>query len=327
MANDLTIYLHFPCFDGVISAVLAAEFLAQKQGSKASDVVPLGYAEREDWITRSLPRHAAVVDYLYHPDADFWADHHSTTFATQEWRTLWQYRPSIFSVYDPKAHSCAALIWRYAYKSLRHSRFREMVHWANRIDSARYASVEEAVLGDAPALRINISLGSDSSRDYCWFLVDSLRTKSLEEVAASKAVRERYNEAHKAIQTGQKEFDGSSHLEPDGIVVFNAHSSKKASPSRYAPYLAYPKALYSVGILKSEEGVKITAMRNPWRHFRSVPLGQIFRRYGGGGHQRVASVLVKDAQDAEQTLECILTDLRRARFTKKATSEELVAGD
>jgi len=51
-------------------------------------------------------------------------------------------------------------------------------------------------------------------------------------------------------------------------------------------------------------------MRNPWRRFESRPLGQIFRRYGGGGHQRVASVLLRNKAKAESTLNAILSDIR-----------------
>jgi hypothetical protein len=80
--------------------------------------------------------------------------------------------------------------------------------------------------------------------------------------------------------------------------------------SRYAPYLAYPNARYSIGILPYRNGAKITAMRNPWRRFESRPLGQIFRRYGGGGHQRVASVLLRNKAKAESTLNAILSDIR-----------------
>jgi nanoRNase/pAp phosphatase (c-di-AMP/oligoRNAs hydrolase) len=99
----------------------------------------------------------------------------------------------------------------------------------------------------------------------------------------------------------------------------------KALLSRYAPYLDYPKARYSVGIMDSGDGAKITAMRNPWRRFRSVPLGQIFSHYGGGGHQRVASVLLKDRQEAQQTLGSILNDLRSA--SAKSMPREAVSGD
>ena len=50
-------------------------------------------------------------------------------------------------------------------------------------------------------------------------------------------------------------------------------------------------------------------MRNPWRRFKSVPLGEIFGYYGGGGHQRVASVLIEDAGKAESMLNAIVKEI------------------
>jgi hypothetical protein len=327
VANELSVYLHFPCFDGVVSAVLAAQYLKQKRGWELDEVVPVDYSERTSWVSRSLRKPAAVVDFLYHPDADFWSDHHETSFLTPELRAQFKKRRSGELFFDARALSCASVIWRNTYQSIRLPRFREMVHWANRIDGAKYQSVEEAVLGDAPALRINFSFLRDPSSEYCRFLVDSLRQKSLTEVASSPEVQERYRSVRKEIRSGQQRFKRYSRLEQDGIVVFHVDNSGTGALSRYAPYLEYPKALYSVGILDSAEGTKITAMRNPWRHFKSVPLGQIFREYGGGGHQRVASVLVKDPKAAERTLQSILADLRRARSSKIAPVKELVAGD
>ncbi|HLH36138.1 MAG TPA: hypothetical protein VKX41_15815 [Alloacidobacterium sp.] len=326
MANGQTVYLHFPCFDGVISAVLVSEYLKQKRGWDLENVVPVGYAERETWASRSLEKPAAVVDFLYHPDAEFWADHHQTTFLNQGLKHNFEKRKTVQLFYDPTALSCASVVWRNTHQTIRHQRFREMVDWANRIDGARYESVEQAVLGDAPALRINFSFMRDPSPLYCRYLVDSLRTKSLADVAASREVDERYQSARKELRIGQKQFRKSARLERDGIVVFHVDHSASPSISRYAPYLEFPKALYSIGILNSDDGTKITAMRNPWRHFRSVPLGQIFRNYGGGGHQRVASVLV-NSRDAERTLQSILTDLRRARSPKTSLEKDMVTGD
>jgi len=58
--------------------------------------------------------------------------------------------------------------------------------------------------------------------------------------------------------------------------------------------------------------VKITAMRNPWREFRSVRLGNIFQKYGGGGHDRVASLLLpyERVDDAKILLHRIVADIR-----------------
>jgi hypothetical protein len=327
MPDALTVYLHFPCFDGIISAVLASEFLERKHGWKTEQIIPVNYSERGSWATRPLSKPAAVVDFLFHPDADFWADHHPTTFLSPELEAQYRGINSPSLLYDATASSCAEVIWRKSYRVLREPRFREMVEWARRIDGARYDSVKEAVLGDTPALRISFSFLRDSSPEYCRFLVEKLRTSTLAEVAATPHVAECYHNVRKAIKSGQQLFRKTARLEKDGIVVFNVHQTGDALLSRYAPYLAYPKARYSVGIFDTGDGAKITAMRNPWRRFKSVPLGQIFSQYGGGGHQRVASVLLKDAQQAKQTLGSILNDLRSAASLNKAVREEAFSGD
>ena len=327
MAETYTVYLHFPCFDGVVSAVLASEYLKRKQGAETEQFVPVNYADRETWLASSLAKPAAVVDFLYHPDAAFWADHHSTTFLNAAMEERFRQSGSADLLYDPEATSCAEVIWRKSYRLLREPRFREMVDWAPRIDGARYETVKDAVLGEAPALQINLSLMQDSSVDYCRFLVEGLRSKSLAEVAASPRVERNYKKAREATLSGQRMFRKASHLEKDEIVVFNVGKMGKAHLSRYAPYLEYPGARYSVGIFQTDDGAKITAMRNPWRRFKSVPLGSIFSSYGGGGHQRVASVLLKDVDEAKSTLSSILSDMREAGRARTPLGEAVTAGD
>jgi hypothetical protein len=327
MAEPLTVYLHFPCFDGVISAVLACEYLERKRGWATRDIVPVNYSARASWLTSPLAKPAAVVDFLFHPDADFWVDHHQTTFLTPVLEAHFRRVSSPDLFYDAGASSCAEVIWRRAYRTLRERRFRDMVVWARRIDGARYNSVEEAVLGDAPPLRINLSFLRDSSPEYCRFLVESLRVKSMAEVAASRQVDTLYQSARKAIKNGQKLFGKAARLEKDGIVVFHVEKNGNAIMSRYAPYLAFPHARYSLGITDTGRGAAITAMRNPWRRIKSVPLGQIFSHYGGGGHQRVASVLVKDVHEAKRTLDSILTDIRNAENGEVSQLKEAVTGD
>jgi hypothetical protein len=310
MAETIALYLHFPCFDGVVSAALASEYLKRKRGWETGEIIPVNYDRQSTWAKSKLLPYAVVVDFLYHPKAVFWADHHQTTFTSDALKKEFEERKSPDLLYDPDAPSCAEVVWRKAYRLLREPHFRELVGWAHRIDGALYHSVEEAVLGDAPALRVNQSLLKDSSAEYCRFLVESLREKPLAEVARSAMVQERYSPVRNAIQHGQSVFKAASHLQENGIVVFQIpNRGDDTMVSRYAPYLAYPRARYSVGVTPNGSGAKITAMRNPWMRFKSVPLGEIFRHYGGGGHQRVASVLVPQASDAQKTLGAIVRDI------------------
>src|SRR3989442_10265577 len=54
-------------------------------------------------------------------------------------------------------------------------------------------------------------------------------------------------------------------------------------------------------------------MRNPWKEFKSAPLGRIFEKIGGGGHQRVATIVLKSAKsdEAPDVLEAVVSSIRR----------------
>src|SRR5206468_3131423 len=99
-------------------------------------------------------------DFLYHPQATFWADHHSTTFLSAEAERDFVRRGSPYLIYDDGADACAQLLWdrlerAFGYRNLKYA---ELVSWAIKTDAARYESVWEAIEGNAPALRINCTL-------------------------------------------------------------------------------------------------------------------------------------------------------------------------
>ena len=193
-----TLCLHFPCFDGLISGILASKFL-EAQGWSFTRIEPLNYTVRPTWLQSPLPSRTAVVDFLFHPDARFWADHHVTTFLTEQARQQFEELQSKnaegpgWFFYDSQQGSCAMLLWQklgHAYGP-ETQRLREMVTWADKIDSASYESVQEAILGDSPALQINASLILGNSPEYCWFLLQALKNKTLIQVAQLPEVQSR----------------------------------------------------------------------------------------------------------------------------------------
>ena len=302
----LRLYFHSPCFDGIASAVLCWDFFEQRGEADVVQLHPVSYEQRERWLSTTLPSGSAVVDFLFHPDAMFWVDHHQTTFLTSESRQTFESHQSRTWVYDDRASSCAVLLQKYLRRAhrYRNPRYDRLVDWANRIDSAAYRDVRQAVLAPTPALQISLSL-ADADAGYCERLVRQLKVHSLSTVAKSPNVQKRVRQAKASVWQGLRLFGKTARLE-DGIVVFDV-DARKTVISRYAPYYFFPKARYSVGVMRSADGAKITAMRNPWRRFESVPIGPIFARYGGGGHQRVGSVLLKD--DANGDAQKILTEL------------------
>jgi hypothetical protein len=313
MGNGAHLYFHSPCFDGIVSCVLTWDFLETCQDWSVEEIHPVNYDSKAIWLSISLSPKSAVVDFLYHPDAQFWADHHSTTFLSEDAKRDFERRMSRWFVYDERGGSCSMLLWKHFANSFgyRNLRYQNLVEWADRIDSAQYKSVKEAIFGTNPALRINLSLALTDDQEYYRNLVKLLKSETLDDVAALPEVKARSKQAESMIRAGMDRFVKGSRLESDEIAVYDVDSTD-AIISRYAPYYIFPAARYSVGIVTSPEGASIRAMRNPWREFPSVPLGEIFSRFGGGGHRRVgALVLSKErAQEAKLILNQIISAIR-----------------
>src|ERR1041385_5827378 len=191
--KNATLYFHYPCFDGIVSAALAWEFLEQRKDWSVDELCPVNYTVRNGWLASELKHPVAIVDFLYHPSADFWADHHATSMLTKEAEADYQRRKESFPLYfNEQAGSCASLLFRILGPALASkSHFQEMVTWAEKIDSARYESVEEAVLGETPALKINRSIMLEPGADYARFLCQALRSHPLEHVAGLNEVKAR----------------------------------------------------------------------------------------------------------------------------------------
>jgi hypothetical protein len=314
MADLAHLYFHAPCFDGIVSAVLTTDFFEQR-GTPTIQLHPVNYDARAKWLSQPLSQPFGVVDFLYHPAATFWADHHVTTFLSDHEREDYRRRRKDTLAYDSAAGSCAYLLWKHFHDvwAYRNKDYESLVHWAERIDAAKYDSVLEVFEADSPALRVNLGLGVGDSEAYSVELIRLLRHKSLDEVVRLPEVTRRYEYVRSMIQDGLNRFKAVAYIEHDGIVVFDV-DGRNALISRYAPFYFFPNATYSIGIVRTESQVRITAMRNPWRDFTSVPLGDIFERFGGGGHQRVAALRLPKERAAEATdiLYRLISDMRRS---------------
>jgi hypothetical protein len=316
ISPEHTIYFHAPCFDGLISCALAWDFLESELGWRIRHICPVNYDARSTWLSSNVTESCAVLDFLYHPSAGFWADHHLTTFVSEKAEASYEtraFREPRAVLYNPKCDSTASLLWQsfYSFFATR-SNFLELMHWADKIDAARYGSVDEAIFGEAPALRINSSL-MHGGPGYCEFLVRQLRDHDLESVADLPEVAQRFEEVRKRLARGLKQLEDRVLLLDDGIVAFDFNKTDDTILSRYAPFHFFPNARYSIGLSRDRDTVRITAMRNPWMTFESIPLGEVFKQCGGGGHQRVASVFLSGARikSAEYIADQLLNEIRR----------------
>jgi hypothetical protein len=310
--HPITIHYHRD-FDGMVAAAVLAHVLRTSFGE---DVrwSSVNYDQRTNWDAFERGRRFAVVDFHFHPRAEYWFDHHPTTFLTPEYRST--YAPSDRWMWDETSPSCPPIILRHAKEHWGFEppeRFLEMARWSNVIDAAEFESVDQALFGDAAALRISRALAAAPDADWTDKLVEAMVDHDLEAVASRADVEKSWQRAVRNRDKALRQFPPTV-LSTDARVVLYDASSNKIRRERFAPFFHHAKTFYSVGVIPTRAGFHVTAGRNPWNRppEETVHIGEVMEAYGGGGHRAVGGVNARSLEDARRIAGEIAVTLRRA---------------
>ncbi len=294
--NILTVYFHND-FDGIVSALLATEYLSMVKGYKNFDYKVVSYDLKPKWPSLKLKHPNAIVDFLFHSQADYWWDHHQTTFLNNY---LYEYyeknKKKKHFHWNLKYPSCAKLIYIKDVKSLLNNvHYEELVHWSDVIDSANYESPEQAIECKEPALQINLSMLMNKSPQYLYYLLNLFKKRPLSEVAKDLNIQEKFKLIYKKQKKGIDLFCRQAKT-IDNICIFQ--TSQNIILNRYTPFYCFSNAWYSITTLQRNDMVYLSAMKNPWKSLgknkKLVHLGELFRHFGGGGHRTIGTVIFKD---------------------------------
>jgi hypothetical protein len=309
-AEQLRIYYHRD-FDGMVSAAVLACILRERGEHVAWESV--NYDQRRDWDAFARGQRFAIVDFHFHPRAEYWFDHHPTTFLTPALRA--QYAPSERWLWDETSPSCPPLILRHAqavWGYVAPARFQDMAHWSDIVDAALFESVDQALFGDEPALRITRSLTCAPSSDWPDEVVAGLVEGTLESVAARPDVERAYQRAARNRDKALEQFPPTVQGAEGGVVHYDA-SSNKIRRERFAAFFHHPQAFYSVGVIPTRAGFHVSAGQNPWNMPQNLAhIGEIMERYGGGGHRAVGGSNPPSLEDARRIAREVAEILRAA---------------
>jgi len=299
MAAPLTIHYHRD-FDGMVAGAVLAAILIDQFGERVQ-WKSVNYDQKRNWETFGAGTRFAIVDFHFHPDAAYWFDHHPTTFLTPELREL--YKPSERWNWDETSPSCPPLILRHAKQHWGYTsseRFEEMARWSDVIDAARYESVDQAIFGDAPALRIARALTVAPSQTWTDELVEALTTGTLEQVASREDVERAHQRASRNRDKALEQFPPTVLKNEDGVLLYDA-SSSKIRRERFAAFYHHPEIQYSVGVIPTRSGFHITCGENPWNPpANGLHVGEMMEAYGGGGHRAVGGANPPSLEDARR---------------------------
>lgn len=294
------IYFHDD-FDGVAASAVMLNFL-RSRGDDIKGYFPVTFDIEPKWPRLRFKRPAIIVDFLYHPRAAFWFDHHPTTFLKPEWRK--RFRPTKFCRWNTRYFSCCHLMLDTLAKHFGYrppGYLRELARWLDVIDGARYKSARQTIEKKEPALQLVYFL--DARRKNPNILarfVRFLSTHSLRKAAllpeVKKFTKSAKGRTRKAVTFYKK------NLVIEGRVAFIDISRARLVELRYAPFYLYPLLMYAVTLKKRARPFHLTVGANPWRREQSrIHIGELLRRCfrGAGGHRSVGGAEFKTRYKAE----------------------------
>ncbi len=298
MPKTVQVLTHGYCFDGLSSAALFTALRRTELADAEFHYRSLGYGPKlksipEAWLSGD---ENALLDFKHTSSRrlDWYFDHHKTGFGSDadRERAIADAGPRRHVYFDPAYTSCAKLIADVARDRLGVDlgRFAELVEWADRVDSARFDSAEEAFEAAAPALVIADVVEHHGDASYLERTVPLLLERPLDEVATSAETRA----LHRPMKAAKETFLSAVRARGETIgdvVLVDLGDGAPAPAGKFATYVAFPRATYSVAILRTREQLKVGVGHNPWSGTaRRHDLSALCRREGGGGHAVVGAI-------------------------------------
>lgn len=296
------VYFHAD-FDGVVAAAILV---------RLSNVHPelhaVNYHMKSEWASMCLKKPAAVVDFLFHPDADIWFDHHSDPFLKSEWKTNFLKRQHEWMSWDVNGLSCPVVISEHVKmaKSIR-AHFIDYNRWSAKIDSAAYSSPSEATDLENPYILLSKIISYKENISYLSKIVMMISKYGIEKIFDDPKISKLAQDIRKIDLEVRKELEHITSY--DGMVVVFDQSQFDWPYQRYYPYLIHPNASFVIGIYKSEVSYTISVGSNPWKSQPEIDLAKLCSSLGGGGHKTVAGVVVPTSARAKETAKQIKKEI------------------
>ena len=303
--QSINIYYHTD-FDGILSAVLVSLYLKEK-GYKTKIAKPLEIMEKSKLDKLTFKKPFAIVDFPYNPKAFAYFDHHASSEPKQI------SKETKYWAFDGKSKSCARIIFSLLKK--KNKNLKKIVELCDIVDSASYVregiSVNEILFPKSPVLILNRAL-EIAKRDFkisFWnSIVEKLiKNQSLTKIVNEKKIQEYYKKALKNQEDALNALkEKAIYHENIGLVTYNTINKKW---SRFGLSSIYPKSIIWLGLRTVVKGfVDISMSQNPWnskteKALTNIHIGEILKKYGGGGHKYVGSARFNSYKKAKKAFE------------------------
>jgi hypothetical protein len=301
MTKDVVLGYHGHCFDGMTSAALLTRLLRELESESLQfryiglDHQPGGSHVPDKILTGAIN---AVVDFRYtiSPRLEWWFDHHQSGVVGELERAQLAADVSGHKFFDPAYGSCAKLIADTARERFGHelTAQRDLISWADMIDTAGFSSAEMAVALREPALQLMTVIEAHGDDAFLAPRIARLADgATIDELVAEPAVQKLLAPLltqHRATC----EVIRARASERAGVVFFDLAGSGDDRYNKFIPYWLFPESGYCVAVTASRTRAKVSVGSNPWApRPRRHNIADICARYGGGGHPVVGAISLK----------------------------------
>lgn len=281
-------------FDGMASGAVMLNFL-RSRGDGIVSYNPIDYIPdlNENWVRYKFKKPFILVDFRYHPAADWWFDHHKSSF-TRPALSVWgkAYKNGKTRFHNSSFASCASLILahlsrHFEYRPPKH--IKELAKWDDIIDAGRYKSVTDVIESRSFALKIRIYTYYEKNKKHRVGLLKELSEKTMRKIASGARVAQKVKlglaENARVIKWLKKiSLVSKKTAFVDGV-------KNNLETNHFMVYYVFPHVRYSIILEKMPGGYHLRLGFNRWqKEKRRVDISKIAEKYGGGGHVGVGAI-------------------------------------
>ncbi|WP_394903225.1 hypothetical protein ACQR2L_01540 [Clostridium butyricum] len=305
----LNIYFHKD-FDGVVAASLFSELMKKLNKYTDFKFIPVDYDIKDKWLSLDLNKPCAILDFLYHPDVEYYFDHHSTSFLGHSIERINKNKKKLR--WDTSFKSTPSLIMDTFKDEFSFHGYEELIEWSDKIDSAQYDSPLELYDNSKIFIMLNkliIHFRNIDDENKFIELIPFLIDLKIE------LFIEKYSDLLKELI--KKEENLIFNLKDkitirNDICIFDQYNSN-IEYQRYLPYYFFSSLNYVIGIYNRGAGFSISIGYNPWKSNNKIDLGKIAEIYNGGGRTNVAGILVDSHENSLNIANSILLELEKLK--------------
>jgi len=313
------ILYHDHCFDGAAAAAFFSRFYTARFDPQA-ELAYTGMAHKPDQLFEDGLFDGdvnAIVDFKYSssPKLTWWFDHHQSAFLSPEDAANYErFKDSKRFYFDPHSRSCTSFIARVAREvyGWEAPELGELVHWAEIIDGALYASAAEAVAMREPAMKLTLVIEASKGSGTVQQIIRRMQHQNLQSIMEEAEIRAQFEPLHERHLQSTETIRRVARCEA-GVIWFDVADCDLEGYNKFIPYALFPEATYSVSVSLASFRTKVSVGSNPWAAAPPTHnLATICERYGGGGHPRVGAISFgrDQVEEARRVAQEILAELR-----------------